>query len=367
MKVLIIGNSTRSIVCSAKKAGYTVYALDHFGDLDMRRWADKYELFDVLPLDKLHELIESFGKVDAVVLGPGFERLTLKNALNNPLKVMEEVNDKSKIAKKLKSMDIPHPQTRTLNKASELKFPLMIKPKFGSGGMLNMFIKNEEELAFFKERKDAEEFIAQEFVQGIPCSVSLICSGDDAAVVALNEQLIGVAWLTRLPFAYCGNITPFHTKFDNEMIEYAKQISLEFGLYGSNGVDFILTEKGVVVLEINPRFQGSLDTVELSMGINIFDAHVKSFAGKLPKARQPLCFAAKAIVFADKKVVIDQKFSDWLVNCMDTERAADVPMQNTVIKPDEPITTLIERGKKREIVLEKLCKSADYIGSMTEA
>lgn len=367
MKVLVIANNVRSIVCSAKRAGYVVYALDRFGDVDMRRCADKAELLEIMPEDKVQKLAESFGEVDAVILGPGFENLKLENTFNNPREVAEEISDKSKLPGKLKSMGIPHPETESINRAGGLGFPLMLKPKSGSGGMKNMVVRSEEELSFFKERYDAQEFIAQEFVEGIPCSASVISNGDKAVVVALNEQLIGVPRLTRLPFAYCGNITPFHSRFDKEMIQYAEQLAVEFGLMGSNGVDFILTEKDVEVIEINPRFQGSIDTVELSTGINTFDAHIKSFAGELPQIKEAECFAAKAIVYADKKVEINKRISVGLMKCMDKGQAADIPQQGCVIQPDEPVTTMLATAKTRSLVLQKVCKSARYIKNMTEA
>jgi len=130
----------------------------------------------------------------------------------------------------------------------------------------------------------------------------LISTGDDAVVVAINEQLIGIPWLTRIPFAYCGNITPFHTKFKADMEQYALQIAMEFKLQGSNGVDFMLTNKGVQVIEINPRFQGSLDTVELSTGMSIFDAHIRSFDGELPELRGFQCFCCKDDYFCRKGI-----------------------------------------------------------------
>ncbi|VVB95059.1 ATP-grasp domain protein [uncultured archaeon] len=356
MKVLVIANSARIIVCSAKKAGYTVFALDFFGDVDTCICSDKARIFK--SSHELHELAGTFGEVDAAILGPGYENLKFKNILNNTPKVMEEVSDKSKLPKKLLSMDIPHPETESIDKAHELGFPLMIKPKSGSGGIQNKVVRNEEELSLFKERTDAREFIAQEYIEGIPCSASIISSGEDAVVVALNEQLIGIPSLTGLPFAYCGNITPFHSKFNNQMIQYAKQIALEFGLMGSNGVDFIQTEKGIVVIEVNPRFQGSMDTVEPAFGINIFDAHVKSFDGELPGVKDPICVAAKSIVYADKKIVISQKVSDTLKRCMKTGRAADIPQPGTVIPQDEPVSTMLATAGTRSAALEKVIKSS---------
>jgi predicted ATP-grasp superfamily ATP-dependent carboligase len=364
MKVLVIANSARSIVCSAKKAGYTVFALDRFGDVDTCKCSDKACVLKSSHGSELHELARNFGEVDAVILGPGYEKLKFKNILNNLPGVVEEVNDKSKLPKSLKSMGIPHPETESIDKAHDLGFPLMIKPKSGSGGMRNTVVRNEEELSLFKERSDAPEFIAQEYIEGIPCSASVISSGEDAVVVAVNEQLIGVPWLTGLPFAYCGNITPFHSKFNNEMIQYAKQIALEFGLVGSNGVDFILTEKGIAAIEVNPRFQGSMDTVERALGINIFDAHVKSFAGELPDVRNPLCFAAKSIVYANKETVISKKVSDTLKGCMENGRAADIPRPGTAVSQDEPVSTLLATAGTRSAALEKVVKSSRALRSM---
>ena len=366
MKILVICRSSRSIVCSAKKAGHTIYALDHFGDVDLMKCADKAYSFGNIPETEIYELARSFGDIDAVVLGPGFEKLKFKNILNNMPSVTEDVNDKLKIAKKFRSMDIPHPETETLDKASGLGFPLMIKPRSGSGGMGNAIARNEDELALFSARADAGELIAQEFVEGIPCSASLIGTGDDAVVVSLNEQLIGVPWLTRLPFAYCGNITPFVTGFSEEMIRYSTQIALEFGLVGTNGADFIQTKKGIVAIEVNPRFQGSIDTVELSTGINIFEAHAESFEGRLPRPKKSRCFAAKTILYADREVVIDRRLSDRLIKCMNTGRAADVPQTGCTVQPDEPVTTFLGTGGTREIALGKAGKYAHSIKVMTE-
>jgi predicted ATP-grasp superfamily ATP-dependent carboligase len=366
-KVLVVGNSVRNIACSARKAGYIVYALDRFGDVDTRNCANKAQILENIPGNDLHKIVESFGDIDAIIPGPGFENLKLKNALSNPLKIIEYVGDKSKLPGKLNSMGIPHPKTESVNRSDGMGFPLMVKPKAGSGGMKNIIVRNETEMKNFQNRSDSNDFIAQEFVKGIPCSASLISTGDDAVVVALNEQLIGTPWLTRIPFAYCGNITPFHTKFKEEMVKYALQIALEFKLQGSNGIDFMVTDKGVQVIEINPRFQGSIDTVELSTGMSIFDAHIRSFDGELPELRGFQCFAAKTIIFTEKELVITPEFSDTLIKCMNKGRAADIPTRGVVIQPDEPITTMLSRARTRTAALDTVRKSSQHIKRRTEA
>ncbi len=366
MKILVIGNSVRGIVCSARKSGHTIYALDNFCDVDMRNCAKKSGLLKDFSEKNICELANSFGETDAVILGPGFEKLKFGNILGNRTDIVQDVNDKLNLAKKLHRLGIPHPDTEPLARASGLRFPLMLKPRSGTGGMRNFVVRDEEELSAIASRNDAFEFIAQEFVRGIPCSASLIGTGDSARVIALNEQLIGTPALTGLPFAYCGNITPFNTVFRNGMIRYSEQIALEFGLMGSNGVDFIQTEKGVVVIEVNPRFQGSIDTIELSYGINIFEAHIRSFSGEMPLYIKPERFAAKNILYAGKKIVMNDIRSRALIKCMRMGKAADIPEKGRAIGKNEPLVTLLETGRTREKTLEKLEKNVNYVRQITE-
>jgi len=200
MKILVIGNSTRSIVCSAKRAGYTVFSLDNFCDVDMRLCADFSSPLEHATDSRIYELARTFRETDGVILGTGFERLKFKNVMGNRIEVSEEVNDKLKLAKKLQTMGIPHPETEELSKAGGRKFPLMIKPRCGSGGMRNITVNDDNGLAAIQSRPDAREFIAQEFVEGVPCSASLIGTGDDASVIALNEQLIGIPRSNQVAF-----------------------------------------------------------------------------------------------------------------------------------------------------------------------
>jgi len=70
-KVIVIGNNVRNIACSARRAGYTVYALDRFGDIDMQNCATKAQIIENMDELELQRSIGSFGGADAIILGPG--------------------------------------------------------------------------------------------------------------------------------------------------------------------------------------------------------------------------------------------------------------------------------------------------------
>jgi predicted ATP-grasp superfamily ATP-dependent carboligase len=122
------------------------------------------------------------------------------------------------------------------------------------------------------------------------------------------------------------------------------------GLVGSNGVDFLLTERGPVVVEVNCRFQGSLDTVEMATGLDIFQAHLESFKGRLPERAAFLCFAGRAVIYASADLKIGANLlRPW---------TADVPRPGSRIARGDPILSILATGSDRDAVLAQLQKKA---------
>ncbi|WP_445475734.1 ATP-grasp domain-containing protein [Methanococcoides methylutens] len=365
-----MGYSSRNIACSATKAGYNVYAIDAFCDVDLKENTVACqslltnEDIDIKDIDKrtILDLVDNFDVYpDAIVLGSGFEEMDLGDQsckiLNNDPVTMKQVSDKSSLAKELESLEIPHPLSGNVEEADEIGYPLMVKPKSAGGGRLNRIVHNEDELNTILEEitkldptLTSVDIMVQEFLSGFPASVSLIADGTCAVPIAANEQLIGVPWLSGLPFAYCGNITPYRTPYTPQMYDISEKIASEFGLIGSNGVDFLLTDAGPVVIEVNARLQGSLDTVEMATGLNLFDLHVQSFDGILPEETPDICqYAIRAVLYADKAVNVDEAF----YGSIRAESIADIPAPGYSALPNDPITSILATGATREDVMDK--------------
>ncbi|MFY9199936.1 MAG: ATP-grasp domain-containing protein [Methanosarcina flavescens] len=375
--ILVIGFSTRNVVCSANRAGYTVCSIDAFRDLDLQECAYKSTFLECRTVEELHQLdasrikaqMSEFGlEFDAVVPGSGLEMLDHKDipcpVLANSPDAMQKASDKLYLSKRLEALGIPHPRCYSSEELDAIEYPIMIKPVSGGGGIFNRVARNRQELLtsleeLYKLNPELTEqtVVIQEFLEGIPSSVSLLSTKNEALSVAVNEQLIGIPWLSRLPFAYCGNITPFTTDQAEEMEALAEELVLEFKLLGSNGVDFLVSKKGPAVLEINPRFQGSLDTVEKAMNINIFEAHVGCFRGDLPEKPEAKGFAARGIIYSDRELFIDGKLMDLILR----EKGADIPCQGTVAEPDGPLTSLFACTSTREEAVLSLKRGADRI------
>ncbi len=381
MKVLVIGVNTRHIACSASRAGYTVYTLGRFNDVDLKACSDRSVIHDMpdvhdLDLPELIPLFRTLLPVDFIVLGPGFEHLgnwveeITGNVpvLNNPPHIFTNISDKAWLAKKLKILNLPHPFTVPLDSLKTPEdwtggYPAIIKPRFGAGGMENRLVIDLKDLEMTMNVLDSGQYLLQEYIKGTVTSVSIISTGKQAVAIAVNEQLAVIDTLTGMPFAYCGNITPYMSEYNDWMRVTSMNLAKELALVGSNGVDFIITDKGPVVLEVNPRFQGSIDTVERSTGLNIFRLHHGSFQGKLPVCGDSQCFSIKTIFFAPRRLVVEKRVYDYLVQCYNEGTAADVPSKGTVCEKDEPVVSFLSEGNSR---MEVISQAEQLVNGLTD-
>lgn len=375
--ILAIGFDTRNIVCSAKRAGYTVCSIDAFRDLDLQKCAYASSVLECRTSGELRQIdpnwiitkMNDFGlDFDAIVPGSGMEMLDPYSfpcpVLASSPEAVQKASNKLHLAKRLEALGIPHPRCYSPDELDTIEYPVILKPATGGGGIFNRVAKNRQEmLAVLEELSGLDqgftekEIVVQQFLEGIPASVSLLSTKNESLAVAVNEQLIGIPWLSRLPFAYCGNITPFRTEYAEEMETLSEELVLEMGLLGSNGIDYLVTEKGPVVLEVNPRFQGSLDTVEKAMGINLFEAHAGCFRGELPEKPEAKLFAARGVLYSDRELFIDRKLMEVILR----EKSADIPPHETIIEPDWPLTSLFAFASTRDEAIKSLEGGAERL------
>ncbi|MDD4652202.1 MAG: ATP-grasp domain-containing protein [Methanothrix sp.] len=345
MRILIIGINVRHIVRSASLAGHEVIAVDCYCDLDLKRYAKETAR---MPREGAGDLLQFYVDQfcpDAVVLGPGLEEESVKDALvlNNPQEKTAQASDKLWLAGWLERNGFPFIKTQPLESLSDPLYPFLVKPRKGAGGVGCRIVQDACQQQAIRPE---EELIAQELISGLPASVSVIGNGGKARAISSNEQLIGVPWAGAKGLRYSGNITPLEAP-QSGMERMAEDIISGLGLVGSNGVDFLLTEKGPVVVEVNSRFQGSLDTVELSGGMNVFEAHLQSFHGKLPPKPAPASRSAGRIILYSP---CDQTIEADLVK----NWTADVPATGSRIAAEDPILSILATGAGREDVLAKL-------------
>ena len=188
-------------------------------------------------------------------------------------------------------------------------YPAMAKPVFGSGGWRNAVVGSDDELEAWTSLYPEQPFLLQEVVAGVPASVSCIADGGRAVAIATNRQLLRGG--TGMGYGFAGSVTPCDHPLAAEIAAIAETVAGASGCVGAVGVDFVLPDRGgPVAIEVNPRFQGTLETVEDATGVNLVRLHLDACDGRLPDARpEPRQSAARRILFAERDVVVGTDLS----------------------------------------------------------
>ena len=145
-----------------------------------------------------------------------------------------------------------------------------------------------------------------------------------------------------------GNRTDIDSNFNinqlnEEMKNTSEDLIRKFKLIGSNGVDYILDKSGELkIIEINPRFQGTYELVENSLGINLLDAHIKACEGEIIDITKANQYSVKKIIYARKQVNIGN---------LNIPNVYDIPYQGVKIEKDQPLVTIISSNKKLETAM----------------
>ena len=385
-KLLLIGIDTRSMLNSALKLDYSIFSTSYFStsdtptienqkiilreenDVSCGSFEDNFNSKHLLEISK-----DYIDEVDYIIPISGvspsdFSKKDQKKILGN--KDVRDIEDKHKFYKKIKE-EFLTPMTFAINDMDEAfeidkTYPdtqFILKPVKGSGGYDINLLDDDMDIEF-----NDREFILQEYVSGISLSSSLLCSKGNAKTI-MNTRLLTVNDFEKNnSFIYVGNILPLTNEsimadvenvdgINDEMKNTSERIAQKFKLIGSNGVDYILNENGLYVIEINPRLQGTFECVEMSLGINMLDAHIKSCFGEIIEIPKAKYYSYKKIIYSPTRMKYEK---------IDLENIYDLPHIGSITEKSQPLLTIIDKDKSFEKLYEKVELASAKVNSLAK-
>jgi len=189
--------------------------------------------------------------------------------------------------------------------------------------------------------------VFQERIPGRSAAALCLGTGSSARVLGVTEQLVGREWLSASRWAWCGSIGPFELSpvLDDQVARLADVVAAGAGLVGLFGIDLVLDDHRAWPIEINPRYTGSAEVIEMATGRSMIGLHLEA-CGESPST-SPIgetdtgsAVHAKAVLFAPEEIeVADLPPGDskWCV--------ADIPRRGTVIAAGRPICSILASGE----------------------
>jgi hypothetical protein len=154
----------------------------------------------------------------------------------------------------------------------------------------------------------------------------------------------------REPFGYCGNIVPLSAPAHiiDRCKDTAETVVSHFSLIGSNGVDLVVSEEGTpYVIEVNPRFQGTIECVERVLRLNLVEAHVRACVERrLPAIlKEAQSFCMRLVLFARQRSAAPDL--SVLKECR------DVPSPGAIVEEGEPLCSIVVEDRGTNALLKK--------------
>jgi predicted ATP-grasp superfamily ATP-dependent carboligase len=377
MAILLVGYSVRMIAELAVRAGYDVFALDYFGDADLRALCPGLSLrhdFGDRPYDP-KTLVRIAAALDhpAVVYGANLEnhpdlvaRLARgRRLLGNTPATLRDVRDPFRVGDVLRSAGRAFPETLP---AVPVDRPRpgerwLLKPLRSGGG---------HAVRFWTGGAVPVGTVLQAYRPGMVGSAVFVADGRRAVLLGVTEQLIGRRAFGARDFRYCGNLVPPRRALDElaALIDEARAVAAvlteAFGLRGVNGIDFVWSEGRLWTIEVNPRPPASLEPLEKVYEYRTFDFHIRAFDGDLPAfdlthAERRVPAAGKAVLYATETLTVGNT-SDWI-----RRGIRDVPHPGESIPQGRPVCTLHAVGPSPASCLRRLRYRARWVRSRRDA
>ena len=349
--LILVGASVRAAAESARRAGYRVHGIDLFGDRDTRAACSGYRSVSDLLSAREPQLPEG----DVVLVGG----LRLENEILQKLGRRRIVAAPASLRQRLCEPD----SLRSWAESAGLHFPnwrassdsgrSLIKDPCESGG-LGVRWKSTS-----PEARPAGCF-EQPWIAGRCYGASFLSDGETVRLLAVCRSLF--TRHDRWPFIYRGSYGPAPiTRTRVQSLERLGEQLRAAGLRGLFNTDLILDRAGRLwLLEVNPRWSGSSELVELALRKNnslaphesLIGFHHRAWRGELGRrldnirviADVPAAPYLKWIVFARRRVEFElakvQRQFDALAPSRLVPKLHDIPYDGTVIQPGEPVATL---------------------------
>lgn len=216
---------------------------------------------------------------------------------------------------------------------SNFSFPVLIKPRKGSGGVGIEFFDNPSALyRFCKEHITSEEYIIQSFINGYDIDCSILCAGGKILAYTIQKGFMysnkRVSWPSGIDFLY-----------DEATFNIVKELAEKFNWSGIVHIDLRYDEKDkqVKIIEMNPRFWASVSASTFA-GVNFpYIACLAALNRDLPK-----------VEFQPKRVVRSGAAIRILAQHMVHRKQKDLYFDNSFIEFSlrDPLPNVVSKFSK---------------------
>ena len=248
------------------------------------------DVMEVIEFEKPDGVIASLGGQTAINLAaPLFERGV--KLIGTDCQAIDRAENRDTFEKILEELNIPQPKGQAVTNiedgvkvASEVGYPVLVRPSFVLGGRAMQLVSNEEQLRHYLRTAveiDVDKpVLVDHYIRGKEVEVDAICDGHDVFVAGIME-------LVERTGVHSGDSISVYPSFSisdkvkGKILTYSKKLGLGIGIVGLFNIQFIVdSNDDVYIIEVNPRSSRTVPFLSKSTGYSLADIATEVILGK---------------------------------------------------------------------------------------
>ena len=314
-KILLLGSGElgKEFVISAKRLGCYVVACDSYAGAPAMQVADEFCVFSMLDETALRAAIAQHQpdlivpEIEAIrtevllqVEQEGFEVIPSARAANLTMN-RDRIRDVA-VGLGVRTAKFSYADTAAelLTKATEIGFPVVIKPVMSSSGKGQSVAKTAADIATCWDyacagmRGDRQKVIVEEFIH-FDFEITLLTIRQRNGQTLFCEPIGHVQ--ERGDYQYSWQPQPMQAHYLKAAQDMAEKVTTDLGGAGLFGVEFFVTANEVIFSELSPRPHDTGMVTLISQNLSEFDLHARAILG-LPIPQIDCTEGASAVVLA---------------------------------------------------------------------
>ncbi len=248
------------------------------------------DVMNIIEFEKPEGVVASLGGQTAINLAqPLYDRGV--EIIGTDCAAIDKAENRDLFEKLLLSLNIPQPQGKAVTNiedgvktASEIGYPVLVRPSFVLGGRAMQIVANEEQLRHYLKTAveiDADKpVLVDKYIIGKEVEVDAVCDGRDVFVPGIMELV------ERTGIHSGDSISVYPTfsissKVKGIILQYAKKLGLGIGIKGLYNIQFIVDKNdNVFIIEVNPRSSRTVPFLSKATGYSLADIATEVIMGK---------------------------------------------------------------------------------------
>ncbi len=271
------------------------------------------DVLEIIAVEKPKGVIVQYGGQTPLKLARDLEKAGVPIIGTSPDSI-DLAEDRERFQQMMIKLDILQPPNTIASSiddakkaATEVGFPLVVRPSYVLGGRAMEIVYNDEELMRYMSEavsvsNDSPVLLDKFLDEAIEVDVDAICDGKDVFIGGIMQHIEQAG--VHSGDSAC-SLPPYDLdeEIQDELRKQVKKMAIEMGVIGLMNTQFAIQGRKVYILEVNPRASRTVPFVSKAIGLPLAKIAARCMAGKslveqgVTAERIPGYYSVKEAVF----------------------------------------------------------------------